>query len=106
MTQIYEFQNHILIHTENLEPAEHRHMAAHVIVSLKDKMKVVADGDEYRCRGIMIPSGVVHRIETCGNPVLVFLYDSTTNVAKHIQKVQDIDTEKCVNRFRNMRILK
>ena len=28
MTQIYELQNHILIHTENLEPAEHCHMAA------------------------------------------------------------------------------
>ena len=91
MTQIYELQNHILIHTENLEPAEHCHMAAHVIISLKDKMKVAADGNEHWCRGIMIPSGILHKIETYGNPVLVFLYASTTNAAKHIQKVAAIE---------------
>ena len=97
MTQIYELQNHILIHTENWEPAEHCHMAAHVIVSVKDKMKVTIDGSEHWCQGIMIPSGVLHKIETYGNPVLVFLYDSTTNVAKHIQKVRDMDAENCGN---------
>ena len=97
MTQIYELQNHILIHTENLEPAEHCHMAAHVIVSVKDKMKVTIAGSEHWCRGTMIPSGVLHKIETHGSPVLVFLYDSTTNVAKHIQQIRDIDAEKCVN---------
>lgn len=97
MTRIYELQNHILIYTENLEPTEHSHMAAHVIISVKGKIKVVAEGKEYWCRGILIPSGVLHKIETFNNPVLVFLYDSTTNVAKHIQKLQDIDDEKCVN---------
>lgn len=93
MTQIYELENHILIDTDNLEPAEHCHRAAHVIISRKDIIKVRADGNEHWCRGIMIPSGVSHRIETYGNPVLVFLYANTTNVAKKIQKVSEIEEE-------------
>ena len=77
MTRIYELQNHILIHTESLEPEEHCHMAAHVIISIKGAMRVMANDQEYLCRGIMIPSGVSHKIDTHENPVLVFLYDNT-----------------------------
>ena len=80
MTQVFELENHILLYTENLEPAEHCHMAAHIIISLKDKVKVVADGEEYLCRGIMIPLGVSHKIETYDNPLLVFLYESKEGV--------------------------
>ena len=97
MTKIFELQNHILIYTGYMDPAEHRHMAAHIIISMGDYMKAVVDNKEYLCKGIRIPSGTSHRIDTCGNPVLVFLYDSTTNVAKQIQMVQDIDDETCVN---------
>lgn len=97
MMRIYELQKNLLIYSEILEPAEHSHMAAHVIISLKDKIKVVADGNTYCCKGIMIPSGVLHRIETYGNPVLTFLYDSTTNIAKCIKKVLILDDEECVN---------
>ena len=97
MTKIFELQNHILIYTSCMDPAEHRHMAAHIIISMGNQMKVMVNNKEYLCKGICIPSGDSHKIDTCGNPVLVFLYDSTTNVAKHIQKVQEIDDEKCIN---------
>lgn len=97
MTKIFELQNHILIYTGYMDPAEHRHMAAHIIVSMGNHIQVRVDNKEYLYKGICIPSGYSHKIDTCGNPVLVFLYDSTTNVAKHIQKVQDIDDEKCAN---------
>ena len=80
-----------------MDPAEHRHMAAHIIISMGNQMKVMVNNKEYLCKGICIPSGDSHKIDACGNPVLVFLYDSTTNVAKHIQKVQEIDDEKCIN---------
>lgn len=99
MIHIYELQNHILIYTEKLEPSEHCHMAAHIIISAKDKMRVVEDGNEHLCRGIMIPSGVSHKIETYGSPVLVFLYANTTNVADKIHKVS------CINEARITEIL-
>lgn len=94
MTRIYELQNHILIHTSDLNPAEHCHMAAHIMISLKGLMKVSADVEEYCCHGIMIPSGVAHKVETFDNPVLVFLYASSTNVTKRIQKVTVIQESK------------
>lgn len=97
MTKIFELQNHILIYTGYMDPAEHRHMAAHIIISTGDYMKATVDNKEYLCKGICIPSGVSHNIDTCGNPALVFLYDSTTNAAKQIQKVLNIDAETCVN---------
>jgi len=97
MTKLYELQNHILIHTDYLDPVEHHHMAAHIIISTGDNMKVFSEGEAHLCRGVIIPSGISHKIDTCGNPVLVFLYDSTTNVAKQIQKVEDIDDAKCAD---------
>ena len=97
MTKIYEFKNHILIYTKNLEPSPHCHTAAHIIISMKDKMKIIVNNDEFWCQGIIIPSKAMHKVETYGNPILVFLYDSTTNVAKHIQNVQEFEVKKCVN---------
>ena len=93
MTKIYELQNHILIHTGYRDPGVHRHMAAHVIVSTHGKICVSADGEEHSCSGVMIPSGVSHSVDTYGSPALVFLFDSTTNAAKQIQKVQTICEE-------------
>ena len=97
MTKIYEAKNHILIHTGYDAPAEHCHMAAHIIISMEDAMTVRVEDAEYVCRGIMIPSGVPHRIDTCGKAVLAFLYDSTTNVALQIKDVKIISAEKCMD---------
>lgn len=48
MTKLYDLQNHILIHTGCMDPAEHRHMAAHTIISTGDYMKTVVDNKEYK----------------------------------------------------------
>ena len=93
MTKIYELPNHILIHTGYQDPGVHRHMAAHIIISTLGKICVSADGEEYLCSGVMIPSGVSHSVDTYGNPALVFLFDSTTNAAKQIENVQTICEE-------------
>ena len=95
MTKLYEANNHILIHTGSLQPAEHSHMAAHIILSVDGGMKVQCAGAEYLCNGILLPSGVSHAVDTCGNPVLVFLYDCTTDVAKQIREVACIPEEIC-----------
>lgn len=98
MTKIYEAKDHILIHTGYDDPTEHHHMAAHIIVSLGTDLNVISDQKTYVCRGIRIPSGVSHRIETKGNSVLVFLYDCTTDVARAIRNTEMIE-EPCCNRI-------
>lgn len=95
MTKLYEANNHILIHTSSLQPSKHRHMAAHIILSMGGGMKVHCDGAEYLCHGILLPSGASHAVDTCGNPVLVFLYDCTTEVAKKIREIGCIPEEAC-----------
>ena len=95
MTKLYEVNNHILIRTESLRPAEHSHMAAHIIISMVGSMKVQCAGAEYLCRGILVPSGISHAVDTQGNAVLVFLYDCTTEVAQQIREVSCIPEEIC-----------
>ena len=95
MTKLYEAKNHILIRAGYADPVEHRHMAAHLIVSLNGQMRVTSDKTEYLCRGIMIPPGASHAIDTCGNDVLVFLYDCTTDVAKRIGSTRCMTEECC-----------
>lgn len=99
MTKLYEAHQHILIHTGYADPAPHRHMAAHIILSLEDTITV----NQLSCRGVMIPSGLPHQVDTNGSPVLVFLYDSTSCVSRRITKVQaisDTDCRKIVDWYR------
>jgi len=95
MTKMYEAINHIFIYTGYAEPIEHCHMAAHIMVAVDGDLKVSAGGSEQRVRGILIPSGVSHMVDTGGKTVLVFLYDSTTNVAREIRAVQGLSEEIC-----------
>src|SRR5699024_3002873 len=95
LTKLYEANNHILIRTETLQPGEHSHMAAHIILSVDGSMKVQCAGAEYLCHGILVPSGISHAVDTQGNAVLVFLYDCTTEVAKQIREVTCIPEEIC-----------
>jgi len=95
MTTLYEANNHILLHTESLQPAEHSHMAAHIIISMEGSMKAQCAGAEYLCQGILLPSGVSHAVDTMRNSVLVFLYDCTTDVAKQIRETACIPEEVC-----------
>ena len=102
MTKMYEARNHILIHTGYMEPIEHCHMAAHIMIAVDGDMKVYANESEQVCRGMLIPSGVSHKADVNGKSVLVFLYDGTTNVARKIQEVQilsDMVCEKIVTSY-------
>ena len=93
--KIYEAKNHLLIHTENINPIKHSHIAAHIIVSLGGKINVFSGCEEYECQGILIPAGAEHKIITGGNPVLVFLYDCTTGTARQIKQIQLIPEYAC-----------
>lgn len=66
-----------------------------MIVSVKEEIRVSADDKAYWCRGVMIPPDVIHRIDTFANPVLIFLYDSTTSAAKQIREVTCMREADC-----------
>ena len=95
MIKLYEAKNHILIHTDQIHPAEHRHSAAHIIISMGEKMRVYVDGDEYQCNGIFIPSGCSHFINTNKSEMLVFLYDNTTSVATQMKETKILNDVVC-----------
>ena len=95
MTKLYEANNHILIHAGYDNPTKHSHMAAHIIISTGDELRITSNGTEHRCHGVMVPSGVSHMVDTCGNATLVFLYDCTTDVARQIKDIHSISKESC-----------
>ena len=95
MTKIYEANHHVLIHTGYANPAEHCHTAAHIIISLYDKMKVISDGEQFMCHGVIIPSKTPHQIDTYDKDVLVFLYAPTADVTRQIKNIRCISEESC-----------
>ena len=100
VTKLYDAGNHILIRTGYADPAEHRHMAAHIVIGMHEQLEVCLGADIRLCRGVMIPSDVPHRISTNGKPALVFLYDSTTGAARQIERIQALDEEACTDILR------
>ena len=95
MTKLYEANNHILIYTGYDNPVKHSHMAAHIIISTGDKMRITSDSVECLCHGVVIPSGTTHMLDTYGNAALVFLYDCTSDIASQIQSIRCISEECC-----------
>lgn len=92
MIEIYEYNNHIMIHSEYSEPLPHRHAAAHAFLS-KNTMQVQVGDATYSARGIVIPSGLVHAADNKGQPVLVFLFDESTKASEFIKRVQMLPDE-------------
>lgn len=102
MTELYEYNNHIMIYSGYPEPEAHKHAAAHVFLS-ENKMRVNVDDDEYFVRGIAIPSGKVHSADNNGESVIVFLFDETTSAAEQIRDVVTLSDEvvsQLIDKFR------
>lgn len=74
----------MLVCAEYSDPDLHKHNAAHIIISLDGKIEIMTSSEKKLCRGIVIPSGVMHTANTDKNRVLIFLFDNTTAVANHI----------------------
>lgn len=87
MTEIFEYGNHILIYTGYSEPVLHKHAATHVFLSWNE-MSATVDGKKYNTRGILIPSGALHTADNNSNPMLVFMFDETTDAAEKMNEVR------------------
>lgn len=57
MSKLYEAHNHILLQADYRNPEEHRHMAAHILVSPDTDMQVTSHDQTIFCHGVLIPSG-------------------------------------------------
>lgn len=97
---MYEARNHLLICAEYADPEPHKHSAAHIMVSLDDSIEIIAANERLKCRGILIPSGMIHTANTNKNRVLVFLFDNTTAVAEQIRTLKEISND-AVDRIRD-----
>ena len=84
---MYEAGNHLLVCAEYSDPELHKHNAAHIMISLNDKIDIMTRSERKKCRGIVIPSGVAHTANTDKNKVLIFLFDNTTPIAKQIKNL-------------------
>ena len=69
------------------------------MVSLDDSIEIIAANERLKCRGILIPSGMLHTANTNRSNVLVFLFDNTTTVADQISELSIIPDE-AVDRIR------
>lgn len=90
----------MLICAEYADPEPHKHSAAHIMVSLDDSIEIIAANERLKCRGILIPSGMIHTANTNRNRVLVFLFDNTTAVAEQISTLKMIPND-AVDRIRD-----
>ena len=90
---IYEAGNHLLVCSDYIEPVLHSHSAAHIMISLENEIEVILEKEKIYCRGILIPSGMMHTANTGENKVLIFLFDSTTNIAKHLNEISLLEDE-------------
>ena len=85
MTEIYLAENHLLLKTGYGNPNMHSHSACHVLVGLQGDMRVITEKETVMCRGAILPSGMVHTVESFGEPRLVFLFDITSTVSERMQ---------------------
>ncbi|MBQ3409327.1 MAG: helix-turn-helix transcriptional regulator [Clostridia bacterium] len=89
-TDIYLDYNRAIIYAKYNNPEPHKHMAAHIILSFNEPFKIIVDGKCYEEYGICIPSNCMHKIVDYKKPLLVFLYEETTGIAKQIKSVKII----------------
>ena len=90
---MYEIGNHLLICVGYSDPELHSHSAAHIMISLDEKIEIIAEEEKKTCKGVLIPTGMVHTADTDKNRVLVFLFDSTTSVANQIKELTILSDE-------------
>lgn len=90
---MYEIGNHLLICVGYSDPELHSHSAAHIMISLDEKIEIITEEEKKTCKGVLIPTGMVHTADTDKNRVLVFLFDSTTSVANQIKELTILSDE-------------
>ena len=94
MTEIYLSDTHLLLKTGYGNPEMHSHSASHIIIGLEADARVNINGENTVCRGALVPSGVKHTVDSCGKPLLVFMFDITSRVSECITNFKTLKTQE------------
>ncbi len=86
MTDILFEYDHILIRSEYRTPDIHKHLAAHMVFGIKGELTCVVNEDSFKCRGAFIASDVEHTIYAETGDMLLFLLDTTSEMARTVEE--------------------
>jgi AraC-like DNA-binding protein len=86
MTDILFENDHILIRSEYRTPDIHKHLAAHMAIGLNGELDCIVRDVHFRCTGLFIASDVEHTIYAQTGDLLLFLLDTTSEMAKCIEE--------------------
>ncbi|MCR5177897.1 MAG: helix-turn-helix transcriptional regulator [Lachnospiraceae bacterium] len=86
MTDILFAYDHILIRSEYRTPDLHKHLAAHMVFGIKGELTCVVGEDTFQCRGAFISSDVEHTIYAETGDMLLFLLDTTSEMARAVEE--------------------
>lgn len=76
------FYDHIFFKAYYPSPSMHKHFAKHMIFAPEGMLECKVCGDEFKCKGVIIQSNILHTVDICKMPMLVYLFDETCNRAK------------------------
>ncbi len=86
MTDILFEYDHILIRSEYRTPDIHKHLAVHMAIGLSGELDCIVGDVSFKCNGLFIASDVKHTIYAKTGDLLLFLLDTTSDMAKYVEE--------------------
>lgn len=78
---LYGAQHHILVHSNAIDAEAHQHTFIQVTIGLKNHFKIEVQGEIISTAVIVPNSNISHRLQVSGQPVVLLLIDSTSQMA-------------------------
>lgn len=86
MSEIFQFDDHVMILADYKDPAEHKHLASHLIFSLSGEMEWKIGTEKVACQGIVIGPSVSHIGYTGSGDCLIFMFTEISNYALSLRQ--------------------
>jgi AraC-like DNA-binding protein len=78
---LYGAQHHILVHSNTIDAEAHQHTFIQVTIALENHFQIEVQGEIISTAGIVLDSNVTHRLQGSGQPLVLLLIDSTSQIA-------------------------
>lgn len=86
MSQIYSFDDFIIIHADFKNPDEHKHLAYHIIVSLGGDMEWSIENEKIVCRAVCIDSQMMHKGTVPAEGAIVIMFTGAGRYSDFIKE--------------------
>ncbi len=86
MSKIFKSYDSMMILADYKNPEPHKHLAAHIIISLGGEMEWKIEKENVKCRGICIDSNIIHTGVMSKEGSIVFLFTEISRYAASIKK--------------------